>query len=352
MAFAFSLLTAATLAALVSSLRGGDSALHSKGLLALGIALLPLMALATYRDELRWAAITRPLVLACWIHILIAVWQAMSFGSGTLPLLSLYNNPWFADLKAVEREYSLYVRRPFGLFPEPSAMASSLGPLCLMLLSVPNGGPVKSPMKAVRVVTALATSILVVTSGSVYSVILVAAVSLYLLRAVARKPALALLALPAVSFLALMLLDIDRLSFSQNQSLRIRLQSLSDGVTVWLESPSSTLFGVGPGGSLDALAANGLDSDVIHSVVITQAAEIGLLGVAIWIVLLFRFGVFAHGWRRSTFLLWFAGPLLATGYIGLAGVWVVLALIIEDWGKEEVLEEISARDPDTASWRR
>ena len=66
------------------------------------------------------------------LHSLIGLYQLYSFSKNQFPLLFLYVNPSFGSLQLPEG-YALYNSRPFGLFPEPSAMAASLGPWTVLL---------------------------------------------------------------------------------------------------------------------------------------------------------------------------------------------------------------------------
>ena len=68
------------------------------------------------------------------LHSLIGLLQLYSFSKDQFPLLFLYVNPSFVSVQeCVAEEYALYNKRPCGLFPEPSAMAASLGPWTVLL---------------------------------------------------------------------------------------------------------------------------------------------------------------------------------------------------------------------------
>ena len=67
------------------------------------------------------------------LHSLIGLLQLYSFSKDQFPLLFLYVNPSFQSMQEWAEEYALYIKRPCGLFPEPSAMAASLGPWIVLL---------------------------------------------------------------------------------------------------------------------------------------------------------------------------------------------------------------------------
>ena len=70
------------------------------------------------------------------LHSLIGLYQLYSFSKDQFPLLFLYVNPSFLSMEEWGHDihdYARYVKRPCGLFPEPSAMAASLGPWIVLL---------------------------------------------------------------------------------------------------------------------------------------------------------------------------------------------------------------------------
>ncbi|MBV8313446.1 MAG: hypothetical protein JOZ53_00660, partial [Planctomycetaceae bacterium] len=54
-------------------------------------------------------------------HALIGLYQVYSFAHDEFPLLFLYENPSFKSMEEWHRIYVRYIKRPCGLFPEPSA---------------------------------------------------------------------------------------------------------------------------------------------------------------------------------------------------------------------------------------
>lgn len=349
---AFSFMAISSLAAVVASLSGGNSALSVRGLFAAALVVTPLLAASALRGAFTWRVIAPPLMIASVIHLLVAALQIRSFGSGDLPLMALFSNPSFADLGAVEQEYSLYVQRPFGLTPEPSAMASLLGPVSMILLLASEGSRgLSRRMRFMCRAVALALVALVVISGSVYSVFLLAALAAYTLRSVRSGTPLALVLAPFAGWLGWTAAGIDRLSVSDNASFEGRFQSLLDGASLLWDQPQSLLVGVGPGGSVAALVASGRQSPAIHSIVLTQAVELGLIALVLWGVLGVALITAKSRWKRWCFVVWLAGPLVTTGYSALAGLWVLLSLLVEDWAEKDPHEPSYASDSDTSFGR-
>ena len=67
------------------------------------------------------------------LHSLIGLLQLDSFSKDQFPLLFLYVNPSFMSMQEWAEVYARQIKRPCGLFPEPSAMAASLGPWIVLL---------------------------------------------------------------------------------------------------------------------------------------------------------------------------------------------------------------------------
>src|SRR5262249_45048937 len=70
---------------------------------------------------------------AILVHSLVGLYQVYSFRNEVFPLLFLYKNPSFRSLEEWSPIYARYIKRPCGIFPEPSAMAASLGPWLVVL---------------------------------------------------------------------------------------------------------------------------------------------------------------------------------------------------------------------------
>src|SRR5205823_6259127 len=82
---------------------------------------------ALFREVLAAAA------AAIVVHGLVGIYQAYSFANDEFPLLFLFKNPSFKSMEEWHQVYARYIKRPCGLFPEPSAMGASLGPWLVLL---------------------------------------------------------------------------------------------------------------------------------------------------------------------------------------------------------------------------
>ena len=82
----------------------------------------------------------RHVLAACCVaivgHALIGLYQLYSFAHDEFPLLFLYKNPSFKPMESWSDIYAQYIKRPCGLFPEPSAMTASLGPWVVLLAAL------------------------------------------------------------------------------------------------------------------------------------------------------------------------------------------------------------------------
>ena len=81
----------------------------------------------------------RVIHLAAWailFHFCIGMLQIYKFSKDEFPLLFLYKNPSFKPMETWAEAYAKYMKRPCGLFPEPSAMTSSLGPWLILMCGV------------------------------------------------------------------------------------------------------------------------------------------------------------------------------------------------------------------------
>ena len=113
---------------------GSQLELGVKTLVAGGLPLITIMA--TQRlAPLNPLAMMTGIALAVLLHVSVGFWQAYAFTQGYLPLQFLYVNPSFLSVQDNAETIVQYIRRPFGLFPEPSAMSSSLTPWVVLWLA-------------------------------------------------------------------------------------------------------------------------------------------------------------------------------------------------------------------------
>jgi hypothetical protein len=330
-------------AASLSMTGEGDLSLALKVTTSWAMALSAIIATQLLMPQARSAILTGA-VLAICLHVLVGMWQMIAFRSNEFPLLWLYVNPSFQSLEESGEVLATYIQRPFGLFPEPSAMAACVGPWVIILWS-----DVFSMMhlprsvlrgRAVTLFAAAGGTALVVASRSGHSIVLVVLIgimaAIHVLRArsiadSARAWAFLLVCVPAAAvaiyeLLAYRMPSIGRLAVT---SWEFRLGSLGAGVELFLQGQlRSHMFGLGVGQTPAAMAAEkGLPA--IWSVLVTYLVETGAVGLlaviaVAWIVL----SRIKHFQAVGVFVvfasLWLIGVTIVTSYPSLVALWVAL----------------------------
>jgi len=301
------------------------------------------------------------------LHSLIGLLQLYSFSKGQFPLLFLYVNPSFMALQDWAEEavhggqgsaegYALYIGRPCGLFPEPSAMAASLGPWIVLLaglllnpglrrrLGWRRAWPVIPPVAGGCLLLALSESgstfalmvaLLVICAGEVWRMVH------------ARRPwQLVMVALVLLSVASVLNYAISRFGSGGYLEGRIdsswvgRAASIRMGLTLNLSDLLNVAVGVGPGQAFPIIMSHWSGrplgpqgTSAISSVAVCYYAETGLLGAAALLaVLAMAVGAIA---RSSAVLLglcalgsWFVGVVVTTSYIALSPVWLFLGVVL------------------------
>lgn len=326
---------------------GLDSSL--KTLISSAIPYLTLLPAVFYAPK--WSLqIMTGIAVATVLHVLVGCWQEYVFlRGGEFPLLFLYVNPSFLSVAEQARDFVLYEQRPFGLFPEPSAMSSSLAPWVLIWIAQ-WAGLIRFVAKPSRVqrfwfgLAAMSGLALIITSRSGHAMVTLGAVLVFGLAWVAKARAnprnlLALVAvfglvLPLAVWLTVLALS-DRMgqATGMNQSWQDRSQSLVYGCKLWLEGGlSSIVFGIGIGRSAPALS-NQFALDAVWSVLLTYLYETGMIGGAViaWIGI-----CLARVWKSCRFnlvfaavaLVWLVGITLTTSYGQLLPIWLTLGFML------------------------
>lgn len=304
-----------------------------------------------YRDE-----ILTGIALATLAHGAVGAWQYVSFLSGEFPLLWLYTNPSFLSVENNATTIARYVQRPFGLFPEPSAMSASLSPWVVLFLAMsaglmgemPRVSPLQRTLYALASLVGLAL-ILVSRSGQTIALLpgLAAMAGVWLWRAPATRRSYVILLL---IFLAVAPLA----AWASTQSLGTRLSGAGKlGNSSWDDrsaslrigydfvanaGPATAFLGMGPGQSSPAMQRTAR-LEAVWSVLLIYVYETGLIGAlaCIWIA-----GQLACVWREAATktvfvamtLVWFVGITLATSYQQLLPIWLTLGWLLE-WPHEE-----------------
>jgi hypothetical protein len=325
----------------------GDVDLAIRVAVSLIFALLVLPAAGTLMRNSRTDWLIAPVTVAICIHTFVGVWQYRAFAQGTFPLLAVFRNPSFHDLQDISTSYALYVARPFGLFPEPSAMAASIGPWILFLLWYGLRPGVRR--RAMALIGAVAGTLLILLSQSIYAVFLLPCAFLILVahrRASSRRVSgLELLAwgAAALGMFFFPIISAGRIDVTVNQSTQGRLTSLIDGLGQPFNNLISLFLGIGPGQSPNVMSAQGNGVAAIYSVVVSAFAEGGLIAlVAMIIVVRMCLQPRSPSYRYAFLIAWVAGIAFTTSYVSLGPVWVFLAMMLD----LELKNESPARDPE------
>jgi hypothetical protein len=269
----------------------------------------------------------------------------MVFASGEFPLLWLYSNPSFLSVQDNAVTIARYQRRPFGIFPEPSAMSSSLAPWVLLwLANLLNLVQFRqTPERWQRILFACAAAgglALIIFSQSGHAAITLLAATVFVatwfLRSKATSGTYAAIILmfgvaaPFVLWLAITSLG-NRVGGSQlgNSSWADRSQSLLIGLNLWLDTGfMNAIWGFGLGLTSPVLSRE-YQLEAVWSVLLTYVYETGLIGAigcsCIAIHLL-------HCWKRSGFnvafiaiaAVWVVGITITTSYLQLLSLWMTL----------------------------
>lgn len=287
---------------------------------------------------------------AMLLHCAVGTLQLVSFQSGTFPLTWLYVNPSFLSVQDNVTVISRYIQRPFGLFPEPSAMSSSLAPFVILFFAM-LGGVLRSRarllnwQKAVMLCAATGSLALIIVSRSGHAAITLMALAAiafaWLLKARANQRTFAIIVggttifLPLVIWAASMSLG-DRLggrSNLGNSSWEERATSLNVGLGLVTDGNWSTvLFGLGPGLSAPAIERTA-HLEAIWSILLTYVYETGMIGA---LALAWIGCELARQWRALQFnltflcmvVVWLVGITLTTSYNQLLPPWVALGWLL------------------------
>jgi hypothetical protein len=283
--------------------------------------------------------------VATLIHFAVGLWQQMVFESGQFPLLWLYVNPSFLSVQDNAEKIARWQRRPFGIFPEPSAMSSSLAPFVLMWTAYLLG-LVRfhvNPAHWQRLLFAAAAvggMLLIIISQSGHAAITLAAaglfVAIWFVRARATGRTFAALvglfgiALPAALFMAAASLG-KRVGGGKlgNSSWEDRTDSLIIGAKLWFGGNIGTLlWGLGIGGTSPILQRDH-KLEAVWSVLLTYVYETGLIGVVVVLLVAWHL---MRTWRAASFsvvmvavvVVWLVGVTVTTSYKELLSLWMTL----------------------------
>ncbi|HEY8665803.1 MAG TPA: hypothetical protein VIL86_04015 [Tepidisphaeraceae bacterium] len=324
---------------------GGDLDLSLKTFIVWAMACLTMITAQAYAPRYALHLMTG-IALATLVHVAVGGWQFVAFSNGEFPLVGLYVNQSFLSVQDNATIIAKWTQRPFGIFPEPSAMSSSLAPWVLFWLAMACGivRLKVQPQRWQRVLFNCATAGglgLIILSRSGHTAVTLAGaaliVGIWLKRSKATPQTYAAIVamfsiiLPVVVWFAAMALG-DRLggaSAMGNSSWQDRTDSLVLGFKLLTGGEASTLlFGFGPGLTSPALW-DAARLEAVWSVSLGYIYETGLFGalVVFWI----GRHVFKK-WRESRgdlvfaaiAVVWLVGITLTTSYQQLLPLWLAL----------------------------
>ena len=339
------LLAPLVLATLKVAVAGGELGLCFKSVIVWALSCLAMTAVQL-RGPRHANELLTGIASATLLHAAVGLWQLYCFAGGVFPMPELYVNPSFLSVQDNASTIARYTQRPFGVFPEPSAMSSSLAPWVLFWAAHLCGLVRLKTEPAVwqrRLYAAAAAGGLglIILSRSGHAAVTVAAVlafaAVWLVRSKATgRTYLTLVAaccvvLPAVLWFAAVSLG-DRLGGNSelgNSSWEDRSQSLVIGFSMLADGSAATvLFGMGPGLSGPALW-NAARLDAVWSVLLAYVYETGIVGAAAAACVgqhLLRVGIRSRGGAPfvAIALVWLVGVTLTTSYEQLLSLWLTL----------------------------
>jgi hypothetical protein len=331
--------------ALKVGVAGGDElGISVKGTAVWAVSMLALLVPQLYGRRYAVPFLTGA-ALATLVHAIVGVWQVYSFSNGLFPFPQLYVNQSFLSVQDNAQIIAKYTQRPFGVFPEPSAMSSSLAPWILFFVAELCGivRLKRRPEKWQHVLfagAAVGGLGLIILSQSGHAAVTVAAVlvmaAIWFSRSAATLRTYGVVViglgilLPAVIWFAALSLS-NRVGGSEmgNSSWAERTSSLRIGWSILVHGDAaSAICGVGVGQMAPALW-NAASIDAVFSVLLTYIYETGLVGaLAVGTVAY----VLLRSWKRMAYGVafgviagvWLVGITLTTSYEQLLSLWLVL----------------------------
>jgi hypothetical protein len=351
-------------AMLTASAISNEVALNST--MALGLVFVVLIPAGRIVNEAGMRPLLSGVVWAMVVHLAVGVYQVYRFTQAKFPLTSLYQNPSFRNFISEDPEpWATYVKRPFGLFPEPSAMAASIGPWLVLMIGLLLYPRFRHGMtrdtRGQLILGAVCGMSLILMSSSGFAIWLLVSLLLTGLPVLKNKALRlhrpgSLLAMMAVVLVGVALvylsfasvgsrLDEQGLGVQGNSSWSARLGSIVWALAyLYGTGPSTLLFGVGPGqsflmlqsaGSLNLLPPGSGEIPVtaVWSVVVRYGLEGGLLGIlALALILIMVLRAIVRSSARllglSCLLAWLAGVVLTTSYVALLPIWLFLGVLL------------------------
>lgn len=285
-----------------------------------------------------------PLLSSCIsLSAIVALVQKFVFlDKGIVPWLEYYDVPGYASVAGNAQTIALYIRRPFGLFPEPSFLAGSLALATVALIASISVFKQRYSALSVMAFSLSIFTIYVSDSGSgIVCIVVLAAVAFI---PIIRRFKGLLLLLPFVLAGAVWLglsIAANRQS-GVNTSWNDRMASIIGASRLILEEPNMFLFGLGRGmipSYFESGRVSFADMTVyssipdVYSVLVRIVLENGIvfgLPIVVWMVLL----ITTEGTSRITpsgvlyFVLWFVVAALTISYETAAWIWILPGIFL------------------------
>jgi hypothetical protein len=339
------LLAPLLLSILGASLGGDDLMLSFKTIAVWLISALAMTATQLHAPRYALELLTG-IALATLLHVALGVYQLYCFSSNVFPFPDLYVNPSFLSVQDNANIIARYIQRPFGLFPEPSAMTASLAPWVLLWIAESFGllRFRREPPPWQRWIFSLAAAgglALIILSQSGHAAVTLASLALFSAvgfkrcRATLRTYITLLIAIcviaPCIFYFGAQSLGerIGGKSPLGNSSWEERSDSLAIGLKLVLQGNFTTIvFGLGAGLSAPAIWSSSR-IDAVFSVLLTYIYETGLVGVAAVGVVASHLGRIAitTTWKVAFLCIlftWLVGVTLTTSYAQLLPLWIAL----------------------------
>jgi hypothetical protein len=330
----------------VAIIDDGNVALCLKTLVCWAVSLLTVAAVQLHAPRHALAMLTG-IAIAILVHATVGAIQLHSFSAGVFPLVDLYVNPSFLSVQQYATQIARWTQRPFGLFPEPSAMSSCLAPFVIFFAAL-SFGIVRlrqTPALWQRWLFAIASASglgLIIVSRSGHAAPTMAAVVLLVLiwslsaRATFKTyfglTLLLGLILPLVLLFAYNAMSARLAGGTEmgNDSWEERTASLWLGFQAWSQQGiAAGIFGLGPGTSSQAVQdASGISA--VFSILLSYLYDTGIVGLiaTAWVV-----ERLTRVWKVSRLspvfaaiaIVWIIGVTLTTSYEQLLPLWIGLA---------------------------
>jgi hypothetical protein len=322
----------------------GDAPLAMKSTIAFGLSCFIVIVAQLYAPKYAVEMLTG-IALITILHAALGAYQMFMFTRGVFPFPEIYINQSFLSVQENAEIIARYTQRPFGLFPEPSAMSSSLAPFILFWIAMSCGivklrrEPAKWQSLLFHLAAAGGLGLMIISRSGHCAVTLAAAGTFGLIwfircKATAKNYLVLVgvlgIVLPVVLYFAVMSLS-DRVGDTKygNDSWEERSTSLRLGYEVLINGgPMRLLFGVGPGQISPAIWKMAR-IDSVFSVSLVYIYESGwIAAMAAAVIAFYLMRQWISSGRNIALVaiavVWLVGVTVTTSYSQLLPLWIAL----------------------------